>query len=76
LIENLIANGPLTGTGPARLKAVVLSQLIDIENATRLHCFVCSVAAYAEDQLTLEQLKAFTVTSDHARQERVWEQLA
>jgi hypothetical protein len=33
------------------------------------------LAAYAEDQLTLEQLMAFTVTSDHARQEREWAQL-
>ena len=28
---------------------------------------------YAEDGMTLEQLMAFTVTSDHARQEQVWE---
>ena len=31
---------------------------------------------YAEDAMTLEQLMAFTVTSDHARQEQVWEALA
>jgi ParB family chromosome partitioning protein len=31
---------------------------------------------YAEDELTLEQLMAFTVTNDHARQEQVWEALA
>jgi ParB family chromosome partitioning protein len=31
---------------------------------------------YAEDGMTLEQLMAFTVTSDHARQEQVWDQLA
>jgi ParB family chromosome partitioning protein len=31
---------------------------------------------YAEDGVTLEQLMAFTVTNDHARQEQVWEQLA
>src|SRR5229473_3475931 len=31
---------------------------------------------YAEDGMTLEQLMAFTVTNDHARQEQVWEQLA
>lgn len=30
---------------------------------------------YAEDGMTLEQLMAFTVTSDHARQEKVWEAL-
>jgi ParB family chromosome partitioning protein len=28
---------------------------------------------YAEDGMTLEQLMAFTVTADHARQEEVWE---
>ena len=28
---------------------------------------------YAEDGMTLEQLMAFTVTEDHARQEQVWE---
>jgi len=31
---------------------------------------------YAADQMTLEQLMAFTVTSDHARQEQVWEALS
>lgn len=31
---------------------------------------------YAEDAMTLEQLMAFTVTADHARQEQVWEALA
>ncbi len=28
---------------------------------------------YAEEGMTLEQLKAFTVSGDHARQEQVWE---
>src|SRR5713101_848588 len=28
---------------------------------------------YAEDGMSLEQLMAFTVTTDHARQEQVWE---
>jgi ParB family transcriptional regulator, chromosome partitioning protein len=28
---------------------------------------------YADDTMTLEQLMAFTVTDDHARQEQVWE---
>lgn len=32
--------------------------------------------AYAEDRMTLEQLMAFTVTDDHARQEQVWEALS
>ena len=31
---------------------------------------------YAEDGMTLEQLMAFTVTDDHARQEQVWEALS
>ena len=31
------------------------------------------LAIYAEDGMTLEQLMAFTVTSDHARQEQVWD---
>jgi len=31
---------------------------------------------YAEDAMTLEQLMAFTVATDHARQEQVWEALA
>ncbi|WP_298311458.1 ParB/RepB/Spo0J family partition protein, partial [Reyranella sp.] len=30
---------------------------------------------YAQDGVTLEQLMAFTVTTDHARQEQVWEAL-
>jgi ParB family chromosome partitioning protein len=30
---------------------------------------------YAEDGMTLDQLMAFTVTNDHARQEQVWEAL-
>ncbi len=29
--------------------------------------------AYAEEEMNLEQLMAFTVTADHDRQERVWE---
>ena len=31
---------------------------------------------YAEDAMTLEQLMAFTITADHARQEAVWEALS
>jgi ParB family transcriptional regulator, chromosome partitioning protein len=31
---------------------------------------------YAEDGMTLEQLMAFTVTNDHARQEQVWEAIS
>jgi ParB family transcriptional regulator, chromosome partitioning protein len=45
-----------------RLKlAAVSQQLLDV---------------YAEDGMTLEQLMAFTVTNDQARQEQVWESLA
>jgi ParB family chromosome partitioning protein len=33
------------------------------------------LAIYAEDGMKLEQLMAFTVTDDHARQEQVWEAL-
>lgn len=31
------------------------------------------LALYAEEAMTLEQLMAFTVADDHARQERVWD---
>ncbi|MCF3947964.1 ParB/RepB/Spo0J family partition protein [Acidiphilium iwatense] len=31
---------------------------------------------YVDDEMTLEQLMAFTVTNDHVRQEQVWEALA
>ena len=31
--------------------------------------------AYAEDDMTLDQLMAFTVSGDHQRQEQVWERL-
>jgi ParB family transcriptional regulator, chromosome partitioning protein len=34
------------------------------------------LGVYAEDGMTLEQLMAFTVTNDRARQEQVWESLA
>jgi ParB family chromosome partitioning protein len=40
--------------------AAVSEQLLDI---------------YAEDGMSLEQLMAFTVTNDHARQEQIWEAL-
>ena len=30
---------------------------------------------YAEDEMNLEQLMAFTVTADHARQEQIWDQV-
>uniref|UniRef100_UPI0038B53EAE ParB/RepB/Spo0J family partition protein n=1 Tax=Sandarakinorhabdus oryzae TaxID=2675220 RepID=UPI0038B53EAE len=31
---------------------------------------------YAEDGMSLEQLMAFTVTADHARQEQVWQAIS
>jgi ParB family chromosome partitioning protein len=31
---------------------------------------------YADDEMTLEQLMAFTVTTDHARQEQVWDNIS
>ena len=34
------------------------------------------LALYADDGMTLEQLTAFSVSSDHARQEQVWESLS
>ncbi|KAA5601750.1 ParB/RepB/Spo0J family partition protein [Blastochloris sulfoviridis] len=34
------------------------------------------LSIYAEDGMTLDQLMAFTVTSDHARQDQVWEGLS
>ena len=34
------------------------------------------LTVYAEDKMTLEQLMAFTVSADHARQEQVWDALA
>jgi ParB family chromosome partitioning protein len=33
------------------------------------------LGVYAEDGMTLDQLMAFTVTTDHARQEQVWDTL-
>ncbi len=38
--------------------------------STKLH------DVYAEDGMTLEQLMAFSVTADHARQEQVWENVS
>jgi len=34
------------------------------------------LAIYAEDGMSLEQLMAFTVTTDHARQEKAWEAIS
>ena len=34
------------------------------------------LAIYAEDGMTLEQLTAFSVSGDHARQEQIWESLS
>jgi ParB family chromosome partitioning protein len=49
--------------------AVVRQRLRLASVSPRLHDI------YAEDGMTLEQLMAFSVSEDHARQEQVWEQL-
>lgn len=49
--------------------AVVKQRLKLADVSPRLH------DVYAEDGMTLEQLMAFSVASDHARQEQVWEML-
>ncbi|OWQ94314.1 ParB/RepB/Spo0J family partition protein [Sphingopyxis witflariensis] len=49
--------------------AVVKQRLKLAEISPALH------DVYAEDGMTLEQLMAFSVASDHARQEQVWEML-
>jgi ParB family chromosome partitioning protein len=47
--------------------AIVKQRLRLASVSTKLH------EIYAEDGMTLEQLMAFSVTADHARQEQVWE---
>ncbi|MEW6629132.1 MAG: ParB/RepB/Spo0J family partition protein [Pseudomonadota bacterium] len=49
--------------------AVVIQRLRLAKVSPALH------AVYAEDGMTLEQLMAFSVAEDHARQEQVWELL-
>ena len=49
--------------------AVVKQRLRLASVSPKLH------TVYAEDGMTLEQLIAFAVSEDHARQEQVWEQL-
>ncbi|WP_439486535.1 ParB N-terminal domain-containing protein [Blastomonas fulva] len=49
--------------------AVVRQRLKLASVSPRLH------AIYADDGMTLDQLMAFTVSDDHARQEQVWELL-
>src|SRR3546814_486861 len=49
--------------------AVVKQRLRLASVSPKLH------AVYAEDGMTLEQLIAFAVSEDHARQEQVWDQL-
>src|SRR3546814_7453084 len=50
--------------------AVVRQRLKLASVSTALH------EIYAEDGMTLDQLMAFSVSDDHARQEQVWELLA
>jgi ParB family transcriptional regulator, chromosome partitioning protein len=47
--------------------AIVKQRLRLASVSSKLH------EVYAEDGMTLEQLMAFSVTADHARQEQVWE---
>jgi ParB family chromosome partitioning protein len=54
----------------ATTPAVVRQRLRLASVSPRLH------EIYAEDGITLDQLMAFTVSNDHARQEQVWEMLA
>ncbi|BBB10514.1 nuclease [Sphingopyxis sp. EG6] len=50
--------------------AVVKQRLKLAEVSPKLHDI------YADDGMTLEQLMSFSVSSDHARQEQVWDMLA
>jgi ParB family chromosome partitioning protein len=50
--------------------AIVKQRLRLASVSTTLH------EVYAEDGMTLEQLMAFSVTGDHARQEQVWENVS
>lgn len=50
--------------------AIVKQRLRLASIAPKLH------EVYAEDGMTLEQLMAFSVTADHARQEQVWENVS
>lgn len=49
--------------------AVVRQRLKLASVSPRLH------EVYADDEMSLEQLMAFTVSEDHARQEEIWDQL-
>ncbi|MDX3971645.1 MAG: ParB/RepB/Spo0J family partition protein [Bradyrhizobium sp.] len=50
--------------------AIVKQRLRLASVSSKLH------EVYAEDKMTLEQLMAFSVTADHARQEQVWENVS
>ena len=50
--------------------AIVKQRLRLASVSTALH------EVYAEDGMTLEQLMAFSVTGDHARQEQIWENVS
>jgi len=49
--------------------AVVRQRLKLASVSPRLH------EVYADDEMSLEQLMAFTISADHARQEEIWDQL-
>lgn len=49
--------------------AVVRQRLKLASVSPRLH------EVYADDEMSLEQLMAFTISEDHARQEEIWDQL-
>jgi len=51
-------------------RAIVKQRLHLASVSPKLH------EVYAEDGMTLEQLMAFSVTADHARQEQVWENVS
>jgi ParB family chromosome partitioning protein len=53
------------------LKPAIVKQRLRLASVSpKLH------EVYAEDGMTLEQLMAFSVTADHARQEQVWENVS
>src|SRR3546814_20632673 len=75
LFWSCMTGGPSSAsTGPAATfmttPAVVRQRLKLASVSPALH------EIYAEDGMTLDQLMAFSVSADHARQEQVWEPLA
>jgi ParB family chromosome partitioning protein len=65
------------GAGDEEIAARFFTTAAIVRQRLRLACVSERLLeVYAEDGMTLEQLMAFTVTDDHARQEQVWEALA